>query len=186
MVNYTISKNIHLETKKEFFFILHFPRNYQNTSFPPFQVRLSWKFLLVRLQVIWIFLHFLCLVGFAKFWGSKKFTDFVKCSIFCSLAWSIWKKNVYPDWVRLPTVKISAQMDEIGGFAGRGEVFDLGASESPWRWDPANLYLWQLLLYYSRSIYPFARFLETPEKGGPLKFRNVSQSWCKHLLCIVL
>jgi hypothetical protein len=44
------------------------------------------------------------------------------------------KKNVHPDWVRLPTVKISAPTDEICGFAG-GEnflqVFDLGVSGSP-------------------------------------------------------
>ena len=83
MVNYAISKNIHLETKKEFFLFSIFSRNYQNISFLPFQVRLSWKFLLVRLQVIWIFLHSLCLAGFAKFWGSKRLTDFVKCSVFC-------------------------------------------------------------------------------------------------------
>ena len=28
------------------------------------------------------------------------------------------KKNTHPDWVRLLTVKISAQTDEICGFAG--------------------------------------------------------------------
>ena len=44
------------------------------------------------------------------------------------------KKNVQPDLVRLPTVKISAQTDEIYGFAGGGnflQVFDLGVSGSP-------------------------------------------------------
>jgi hypothetical protein len=40
----------------------------------------------------------------------------------------------------------------------KGENFrpflDLVVSGSPWRWGLANLCLWQLLLYYSRPIYP--------------------------------
>jgi hypothetical protein len=67
------------------------------------------------------------LAGFAKFLDSKKPRDFAKCSVFwfSSLKYLEFlkkKKNAHPDWVRLPTVKISAQTDEISGFA-RGKTF---------------------------------------------------------------
>ena len=93
------------------------------------------KFFLVSLQVIWVgrFFSFLdafyqsSLAGFAKFLGSKKPRDFAKCSVFwfSSLKYLKFlknKKNVHPDWVRLLTVKISAQTDEICGIAG-GKTF---------------------------------------------------------------
>jgi hypothetical protein len=99
------------------------------------------KIFLVRLQVIWVGRFFFLdtfyqssLAGFAKFLGSKKSRDFAKCSVFwfSSLKYLEFlkkKKNGHPDWVRLPTVKISAQTDEICGFAGGGKLF---ASLSPW------------------------------------------------------
>jgi len=79
------------------------------------------------------------LAGSAKFLGSKKPRDFAKCSVFwfSSLKYLKFlkkKKNAHPDCVRLLTVKISAQTDEICGIAGWGnflQFFDLGVSGSP-------------------------------------------------------
>ena len=67
------------------------------------------------------------MAGFAKFLGSKKPRDFEKSSVFwfSSLKYLEFlkkKKNTHPDWVPVPTVKISAQTDEICGFAG-GKTF---------------------------------------------------------------
>ena len=93
------------------------------------------KIFLVIVQLIWgvYFFSFVDifyqpnLAGFAKFLGSKKPRDFAKFSVFwfSSLKYLEFlknKKHVHHDWVRLPTVKISAQTDEICGFAG-GKTF---------------------------------------------------------------
>jgi hypothetical protein len=142
-----ISKNTHVETKKEnfstnFFYFAFFSKLVfwvSKTSFPPlFSTILSpigLKIFLVRLQVIWVERFFFSLdtlyqsslAGFAKFLGSKKSRELSKCSVFwfSSLKYLEFlkkKKNVHPDWVRLPTVKISAPADEICGFAG-GKTF---------------------------------------------------------------
>ena len=84
--------------------------------------------------MIWVGLFFFfdafyqsSLADFAKFLGSKKPRDFAKCSLFwfSSLKYLEFlkkEKNIHPDWVRLLTVKISAQTDEICGIAG-GKTF---------------------------------------------------------------
>ena len=109
-------------------------------QFSPFSSAISspigLKIFLVGLQVIWVGRFFLfldtfyqsSLAGFAKFLGSKKPRDFAKCSVFWfsslkCLEFLKKKKNVHPDLVRLPTVKISAQTDEICGFAGGRGTF---------------------------------------------------------------
>lgn len=143
------------------------------TSFAPLFSAISspigLKIFLVRLQVIWVGRFFFFpdtfyqskLAGFAKFLGSQKPRGFTKYSVFWIsrlkyLELKKKKKNVHPDWVPLPTVKISGQTDEICGFAGGRnvlQVFELGVSGSPRRRGLTNLCLRQLLLYYSRSIY---------------------------------
>ena len=135
---YAISKNIHIETEKEYFstsvfYFAFFSKLVfwvSKTSFPPFSSPTELKMFFVRLQVIWVGCFFLdtlyqsSLAGFAKFLGSKKPRDFAKCSVywFSSLKYLefLKKRNVHPGWVRLPTAKILAQTDEICGFAGRG------------------------------------------------------------------
>ena len=160
----------------------------QKKKFSPFFSKtvgpIGLKIVLVRLQVIWVGRFFLdtfyqsSLAGFAKFLGSKKPRDFAKCSVFCSPAWSIWnfwKKNTHPDWVRLPTVKISAQTDEFCGFEG-GKLF---ASFWPWGlWKSMKMrsgkfvsmttfaLLLEVYLPWNFQEYSFGRFLETPERGG--------------------
>jgi len=95
-----------------------------------------------------------------NFWDPEMLEIFRDPQYFGSPGWSIRnfsKKSIPHDWVPLPAVKISAQTDEICGIArGKtlGRFLDLVVSGSPWRWGLANLCLWQLLLYYSRPIYP--------------------------------
>ncbi len=145
MLNYPlyhkISKNTDVSTEKEnfptsFFYFAFFSKlgflgikNQFSAFFSAISSPIGLKIFFVRLQVIWVgrFFFFLdtfyqsSLAGFAKFLGSKKPKDIAKCSVFrSSLKYLefLKKKNGHPDWVRLPTVKISAQTDEIYGFAG--------------------------------------------------------------------
>ena len=174
MVNYAISKNIHVETEKEnfstSFFYFAFFSKLSKTSFapfsPPFQIWSSWKFFWARLQVIWFFLDPLyqwSLTGFAKFWGSKKPRDFAKCSVFSWSIWNFWKKK-RPSRLGPSTHRKNFSLN--CGFSGGG-----GQSESMKM--SSSKFIWQLLLYYSRSIYPFVCFLETESL---LKLNTLSDS----------
>ena len=110
-------------------------KNQFSPLFSPISSPIWLKIFLVRLQVIWgayffvFFYNFFhwSLAGFAKFLGSKKPRDFANCSVFSfsslkNLEFLKKKKNTHPDWVRLPTVKISGQTDEIYGITG-GKTF---------------------------------------------------------------
>ena len=149
-----VNNNQKIKIGKKIFYFAFFSKLVfwvPKTSFAPLFSAISspigLKIFLVRLQVIWVgcFFFFLdifyqsSLADFAKFLGSKKPRDFAKFSVFwfSSLKYLEFlkkKKNTHPDWVRLPTVKFSAQTDEICGIArGKtlGRFLDLVVSGSP-------------------------------------------------------
>jgi hypothetical protein len=89
------------------------------------------------------------------------------------------KKNTHPDWVLLPTVKISAQTDEICGFAGEKTLGHFWTLGSPEVYEDEVWQLWVYGNFFSThrdlSTLKVSKILARPflrnvgRGGGPLK-----------------
>ena len=169
-----ISENTHVSTEKEKFptSFLHFAFFSKlvfcvsKNSFTPLISAISspigLKFFLVRLQTIWVGRFFFFWIPCTnQVWqvsqtlgGPKNLEILQSAQYFSSPAWTIsnfWKKK------RSPRLGPS--------------IYSKNFSSNGW-----NLWIWQLLLYYSRPIYPenFRNFCSAVSEkrrkgGGPLK-----------------
>ena len=133
MVNYAISKNIHVETAKEhfstsfFYFALFLKIVFLGikNQFSAFSSPIELKIFLMRLQVIWVGRFFFGSLIPMKFVRLRKILKIQKTRQILLLQPEVFgifekkNKNAHSGWVRLPTIKISAQMDKICGFGGR-------------------------------------------------------------------